>query len=179
MNFIEWFLILMVGLFVIGSLVIGLFILYRLRVKSNVNASIMLKAGGIQKFVINRKKSTQTKVGDCVYLFDENAVIKTKFKDFIHYMEGNPNPVIYDFKTNKPEISAGDLKVILDSDLIRKLFSLKEIKAIEILLWVILITGILSLILIVIILLKGVTLANNTSNREFLANVTRSVLKNG
>jgi hypothetical protein len=176
MNWFGWFLVIMVSVFVLSVIILGLIIIFKLRHRKNVHGIIFLKAGGQKKFLINRQKSKVTIVNNEAYNFHENGVIKTTFKDWIYYYENNPNPVIPDFVNSKFGMSASDEKTILENDLITKLFNNKELKTIQLLILITMVTGIISLFMLVYLIMGGVKVKQTPELYDFIYNATRTAI---
>jgi len=180
MLWIYW-LIIGIVFFFLCLFALGFVILYRVSNKKKIRINILLKA---RQWVRFKVKITQLsnkdaiKYKDGVYTFDDRGIIKARYCDNIYYYEGNPEPIIFDFQSNKPKVQAQDLQTILDSDLIEKLFSEKRLARMEMLLIIIMIITIVGL------LATGGQYAMPTSivndkNAEFIANITRSVIIGG
>lgn len=177
MNWFGWFMVACLSIFALSSIILGSIILYKLKRRNSVRATIFLKAGGQDIFWIHRKKTTDIKYNNNAYDFDEKAVRKTSFRDHIYYIEGVSAPLIIDFENMKPELSAGNLNTILEDNLLSQLFASKELQAIQLLLIIVLISGILTLGLVAYILIGGVKIAQNSSNYDYLLNITRTAIR--
>lgn len=97
-------------------------------------------------YAIESGKKHKFKIDDKTYTYEEKA--EKRFSRFmypeIHYFFNNPNPIIYEDKKDKIEISSYDLNELTDADLFGKLLRLAQE---ERLLMIILIIVILILIL--------------------------------
>jgi hypothetical protein len=66
------------------------------------------------------------------YLIDEECIYTEKFKlaqrPYSIYLEGNPKPLKFDFKTLKADISSQNLKDFVESNLIQQLLNTDEDK---------------------------------------------------
>jgi hypothetical protein len=140
----------------------------------------------IIRFIMPDKSIMQIKVKRIVdgfsiqekkYLFDHRAVIFNRMrKRILYYHWNNPNPIIWT-NTGKHEISSQDLYTLLETKLIKDLFSSTEINMLKILLYVSI--G-LSLITLLVVFLynpqSAVTLENNEANRLIIDEVVRQIL---
>ena len=167
------------GLFCLSVIILMIIIFVRLGMRKNVHGVIFMKSGGLKRFRLNKLKETAKTIDGEKYNLENDAIVKTSFKDFIYYMEGNPNPLKYDFKANKPEMVAMELRTILKNDLIQKLFADDDINLIKLLVIINLILTALVLIICAISTFghHTVTLANNAENYNFLLNVTKNAIK--
>lgn len=179
MNWFEWFLIIFGSTFILSIIILGLIIIYKLKRKKSVHATIFLSSGGQTKFLIDRKKTDKISFNNKSYSFDEKAVRKTAWRDFIYYRENKTNPLYFEDDKDTKSMNPEELKIILENDLVSKLFGNKELQTIQLLIIICLITGIISFFLLLYIVMSGVELKDNEANREFLMNVTRSVLRGG
>ena len=178
MDWIIWFFI-GVGLLFLLLFTLGGIILYKVSVKKKIRINILMKSRQWKRFKVKLQKvGKEITYNDGKYVFDDRGIIKGNLCDNIYYYEGNPEPIIFDFSVNKPKVQAQDLQTILDSDLIEKLFSEKRLAKIEMLLVIILI------VVVITLLATGGSffVASNIQtdgNAEFIANVTRTVLRGG
>jgi hypothetical protein len=172
----AWVVIISISVFMMLLLTIGVIIIVKLGNRKNVHGVILLKSGSQAKIRFHRIKDRIKTYNGQKYVFDELAVVKTTYKDFIYFMEGNPKPIIYDFKSNKPEIVSQDLKNILDSDLVQKLFSDEDMKLLKLLVIINLILGVLILIILCYNMFNGATLKNNEENYALIYNATRNAI---
>lgn len=180
MNWLIWFFIAL-GIFFLALFALGFIILYRVSNKKKIRINILLKARQWVRFkvkITHLSEKDAIKYKEGIYTFDDRAIIKARYCDNIYYFEGNPEPIVFDFQTNKPKVQSQDLQTILDSDLIEKLFSEKRLARMEMILIIVLI------ICVVNLLATGGTYAMPTSivndkNAEFIANITRSVIIGG
>jgi hypothetical protein len=178
MELIYWLLIGTGILFVLMFVLIGI-ILYRVSVKNKIRINILLKSRQWLRFKLKLKKiNKEILYNKGNYIFDDRGIIKGKYCDNIYYYEGNPEPIIFDFQHNIPKVQAQDLQTILDSDLIEKLFSEKRLQKLELLLIIVLIITALTLLAVG----GGFFVTPNIAsegNAEFIANVTRTVIRGG
>jgi hypothetical protein len=178
MDFIIWFIIgagfLFLCLFTLGGI-----ILYKVQNKNKIRINILLKARRWSRFKLHIKKvGKEIMHNGGRYVFNDKAIIKGTYVDDIYYFEGNPEPIIFDFGSNIPLTQAQDLQTILDSDLIEKLFSEKRLARMEMLLLI---------ILIITFIILGAVIGSyfmkpsidTQGNAEFIANVTRTVIRGG
>lgn len=176
MDWFIWFIVTMITIFVLSGITIGIIIIFKLRVRKNVKGIIFLKAGGQTSFWINRKQSATTTVNNCNYNFNEKAVRKTPWKDFIYYLEGYSEPIIPDFDNKKLGLSPEELKIILKNDLMEKLYGSKDIKTLKLLILINLFTGIISLLCLLFLLSGGVKVKDTPELRALIYNATRSAI---
>lgn len=169
--------IISIGVFALSVIILLSILLYKLSSRKYVHGRIFTKTGSQKKIKFHRLKDKQKNVDGETFIFDERAVIKTVYKDFIYFMEGNPYPLIYDFKTSKPEIVGKDLKQILDSDLVQKLFADEDMKLLKLLVIIVIIITVLNLIIALITMFgSGVTIKQSEENYAFLYNITRNAI---
>jgi len=139
----------------------------------------------IVRFIMPDKSIVQIKVKRVVdgfsiqqkkYLFDHRAVIFNRLrKRILYYHWNNPNPII--FSVSKHEISSQDLYSLLETKLIKDLFSSSEIDTLKLMMYILI--G-MSLIAILVGIFYNpsadVTLANNEVNRAIIDEVVRDIL---
>lgn len=148
--------------------------------------SVLLDNRTIVRFIMPDKSIMQVKVKRVVdgfsiqekkYLFDYRAVIFNRMrKRILYYHWNNPNPIIFTDKKDY-EISSQDLYSLLETKLIKDLFSSSEVDMIKI--WLFVAIGISAITLLVTIFYNPqtlVTLENNEANRIIIDEVVRSIL---
>lgn len=147
---------------------------------------IMLDNRTIIRFIMPDKSMMQIKIKRVVdgfsiqekkYLFDHRAVIFNRLrKRILYYHWNNPNPIIWS-NTGKHEISSQDLYSLLETKLIKDLFSSTEINSLKILLYFALGLNLLIVVLLFFYNPQGlVTLENNDANRFIIDGVVREIL---
>lgn len=178
MHWFVWFLIINFSLMTIGIIVSGIVIAVRLKSRVNVRAIIILKAGGQKGLWVNRKTQLTFEYDKNTYNFTEQEIIKTRFKDFIYYLEGIPDAIHYDFKTFKPTIPSNELNTVLNDNLLKKLFTNEDIERLTLLVIILLVISGLTLILLAFNTFgsHGVQIKDSPENHALLINITRSVL---
>jgi hypothetical protein len=178
LNIIVIWLLVGLGLFCLSVIGLLIVIFVRLGKRKNVHGIIFMKSGGQKKLKFNRETETSKSINGETYNLVNDCIVKTPFKDFIYYMEGNPNPLKYDFNTMKPEMVALELKTILKNDLVQKLFSDDTIDLIKLLV-------IINLIITAIILIisaigvfggGGVNLKQSPENYALIYNATKQAI---
>jgi len=179
MDWFQWFLIIFGATLILSVIVVGLIIMYKLRRKKVVFATVFLKSGGQGKFFVKRDSSKTTTYENCIYTFDELAVRKTPFKDFIYYKEGINAPLRFDNVQVESNMSPEELKTILEDDLVSQLFSDSAIETLKLLVIITLVAVILNFIVSIFGMFNGVTIKDNEANRAFLMNITRTVIIGG
>lgn len=145
---------------------------------------VLLDNRTIVRFIMPDKSIMQIKVRRVVdgfsiqqkkYLFDHRAVIFNRLrKRILYYHWNNPNPII--FTDKKYEISSQDLYSLLETKLIKDLFSSSEIDTLKLLMYGIILLSIISIgISIFYNPSPDVTLANNEVNRAIIDGVVRDI----
>lgn len=176
MNWFDYFFVISISVFVLGSLILGTILLIKLKQRKTVKATIFLKAGGLITFWFNRDRKLEKNIAGCSYVLNETAVYKTRFRDYIYFMEDNPYPLIYNHKTGMPEITAGELNTILDDDLVKQLFNQGELKNIQILLFITLACGVVTMICALYLCFGSFKVKDTPELRQMIYNVTRSAI---
>jgi hypothetical protein len=122
-------------------------------------------------------------VGDGEYIIDDTCIIKTWWGFKLFYFYGNPNPINFDFYKNQPTqiaTKSQDLKVFHESDLINKLFAVKNLDNIIMLL--VIGSILLNLATLIIVLTKGqppVNLSNSANNTQIIVNAVKIAIRGG
>jgi hypothetical protein len=176
MDWFVLFIICAISIFVLSGIVIGLIIMFKLRVRKNVRGIIFLKAGGQRQIWIKRKSSQQTMVDNNTYSFNEKAVIKTPWKDFIYYLEGFSEPIIPDFTKKNMSLTPEELTIILKNDLAQKLFGSAAMATLKLLIIINLLVGIIILLAIFYILFSGVRVKITPELSAMFYNTTRMAI---
>jgi hypothetical protein len=178
MDIIVLWLLIGLGLFCLSVITLMIIIYYRLGNRKKVHGIIFLKSGGQKKIKFLKGKEVQQNLDGETYNLENNAVVKTTYKDFIYFMEGNPNPIKYNFETNKPEMVAMELRTILKNDLIQKLFSDDDISLIKLLVIINCVLTALVLVVSCIALFggSGVQIKQSAENYQFLYNITKNAI---
>lgn len=179
MEFIYIFLISLAILFIV-LIILGFFIYKKVVSRKKVRFNIILKGNGIRKKKISKNKlSSKIFIDEKYYTFDEKCLIKNNFTDDIFYYENNPNPINFNTRQREPETyNSKDLKSILDSDLIEKLFAEKKIAQMEMIMYIVIGVSVLTLLGIGISFLVPSSI-NSEANIELIRNVIKDVLING
>jgi len=138
----------------------------------------------IVRFIMPDKSIMQIKVkrvvdgfsiGEKKYLFDHRAVIFNRMrKRILYYHWNNPKPIIFTDKAY--DISSQDLYSLLETKLIKDLFSDSELNTLR--LWLFVAIGLSAITLLVSIFYNpspAVTLENNEVNRMIIDQVVREI----
>lgn len=176
MDWVQGFLIIFGIVFITTLITLGIIILLKLGKKKVVYATLFLKSGSQSKFTINRIKSKSTTIDECTYTFDEKAIRKTPWKDFIYYKEGIPSPLLFDEVGVKSNMTPEQLKLIMSDGLAKELLGDDDIKTLKLLVIICLISGVITMLLSIYLIAGGVNLKDSEQNRLFLTNITRSVI---
>jgi hypothetical protein len=145
---------------------------------------VMLDNRSIIRFIMPDKSIMQLKIkrivdgfsiGEKKYLFDHRAVIFNRWrKRVLYYYWNNPNPIVFGEK--KPDITSQDLYTLLETKLIKDLFSSSEISGLKLLLFVSIGLGVIAILVgIFYNPSPDVTLANNEANRLLIDGVVREI----
>lgn len=169
------------GLIALLVLILTIIIYVKLTRRTTIKATIILRTGGqISKNV--KRTETNFTINEQTYSLGkkaENSVLKTKFRDYVYYLENNPDPIIFDFENNKPLIQSDDFKTVLENDLIEKLFSMKILETIKLLLFIIIVICIITLALSGFGAFSGVNLKASPENYAVLINATKTAISGG
>lgn len=166
METVLWILIGMGTLFLCMCILAIIFIV-RLNNKNKLRVNIILKTHRLRRFTPKKKDDISYKENK--YVYDEEALIRGQYKDDIFFYEGNPKPIVFDFKSNIPTTHAKDLQIYLDNRLVEQLFAEKLFELMKILLIIAVVgIGICIILLFIIVTKKGVNIADNPANKELI-----------
>lgn len=175
-TFFDYFFVSAITVFVLGTIITGSILLYKLKQRKTILATVFLKSGGLRKFWFDRDKNVaKTELGTA-YVLDERAVYKTRYRDYLFYTEGNPNPLLIDAENHKAIISSYELKGILDQDLLEKLFGQGMMKTMQMLIIITLLCGVITMFCVFFLLFGKVQVKDTPELRQLIYNVTRSAI---
>lgn len=147
-----------------------------------VKAHFITQSG--QRSVIFLKKAStlrKVKYNKGTYLYDPKcAIVNFRGQKEIYYMEGNPTPLHFGKKgLLNSSISSENLKNVIETELIDKLFKQSKIEVDNVLTIICLVA--LGVVLVMLWGIKdnGVTIANNPENIETLRIVIKQALATG
>jgi uncharacterized membrane protein len=178
MELFGWILVISLGSFVLSVIVLGLIILFKLRKKTNIHATIFLESGSQTSFYFNRKKKSMT-IDEKTYNMNEKAIHKTAWYDYIYFFENNPEPIIYNHNEFKPVIPASELTKILEDNSLQELLTQGEMQTIQLLLIIALCSGVITMVMIIIIMSKGVKIKITPELTNMIYNVTKTAITGG
>lgn len=154
--------------------------MWRRFIRNTIKINFISKGG--KKESIRKKKSdiiNTITYKDGSYIFDEKALITTNWQHEIYYFKGMPTALIFNAnKTTVTNINAENLKAIIETDLIAKLFKKDIVTFDNILLILVIIMSGISLFML-FKLSQGVKIANTPENIGVLRDVIKQALATG
>ena len=156
-------------------------ILYKRFLTNTIRVGFISEGGHIERRRYQRKNIKDTIInGNEEYVYNAKAEITTWNGKEMYFFKGNPSPIIFNGnKLNTGNISAENLKAIMETELIAKLFKKDNFNTENILTIVCLILCAISLFMLFMMFNQGVQLKNTPQNVEVMKEIIKQAVASG
>ena len=169
-------------IFFVGLGVMTFYILRKNFLEKTVRLNFLSDGGHKKMIRVHRKNVNETiDYEEGKYVYDSKAEITTRRGKEIYYFIGNPQPLVFNSKDNSvtANINSENLKAIIETELIAKLFK-KEVFSMDAILLIVAVgCSAIGLIMIFMIFQGGVVLKDNAKNVELMTSIIKQAIASG
>lgn len=167
--------------FFVTLITLTIIFMWKKHIRSTLRVNFITRGGKIERVSIKKNKVQNTIDYDKgKYVFDEKAVITSNWRHEIFYFKGVVTPLKFNYgKTKVTNISSENLKAIIETELIAKLFKKEVITFDNILIMLVLVLVAINLFFAFRMSSGGVNLADSPENIEIMKNIIKQALSSG
>jgi len=170
-----------IGLFFLTLITLAILVIRKKFLHNSVMINFISDGGYITKKRYNAKNILKTIDYDGgKYIYNKQNEINTFRGKEIYFYVNNPHSIdIKNINSSDGNINSENLKAIVETELIAKLFKKEIVSFDNILLLIVILLSIGSLIVLFMIMSKGVILKDVPQNSDLIINAIKSALQNG